>query len=35
MDSKTGLPLVFIDSVPFLNNPRDNLFKNLGEKIPG
>ena len=26
-----GLPLVFVDSVHFLNNSLDNLVKNLGE----
>ena len=28
---KPGLPLVFIDSVHFLNNLLDNLVKTLGE----
>ena len=28
---KPGLPLVFIDSIDFLNNLLDNLIKNLGE----
>ena len=28
---KPELPLVFIDSVHFLNNSLDNLIKNLGE----
>ena len=28
---KPGLPLVFIDSVHFLNNSLDNLVKNFGE----
>ena len=29
--NKPGLPLVFIDSVHFLNNSSENLVKKLGE----
>ena len=30
-DTKPGFPLVFIYSIPFLNNSQDNLVKNLVE----
>ena len=30
---KSGLPLVFIDSVHVLNNSLDNLVKNLGKNF--
>ena len=32
-DIKSGLPLVFIGRVHYLNNLLDNLIKNIGKKI--